>query len=158
MHDVWIKNMRWNLQILNISLGIHSLTKAYDIYEGLAEGGEDCHFCKDVCHYKLYKTAKKKKKAALGHNKPNKHVPGFIKSYDFQIWPKSWCEGWRCDLTVRSFFLPLSLRGCNLPEWPLSPHPLGCMKNSPGLPIRVSLNQGAGVTAATRMTLLSLGI
>lgn len=27
--------------------------------------------------------------------------------------------------------------------------PLGCMKNSPGLPIRVSLNQRAGVTMAT---------
>lgn len=36
------------------------------------------------------------------------------------------------------------------------PPPLGCMKNSPGLPIRVSLNQGAGVTMATHMTLLSL--
>lgn len=36
------------------------------------------------------------------------------------------------------------------------PPPLGCMKNSPGLPIRVSLNQGTGVTVATHMTLLSL--
>lgn len=32
------------------------------------------------------------------------------------------------------------------------PPPLGCMKNSPGLPIRVSLNQAAGVAMATHMT------
>lgn len=156
--------MTWNLQILNISLGIHSLTKAYDIYKSVAEGGEDCHFCKDVCHYKLYKTEKKAwEKSALGHNKPNKHVHNrvFIQSYDFKSMTKILMWGlkmWPDCQVALSFSLPLSLRGCDLPEWALSPHPLGCMKNSPGLPIRVSLNQGAGVTAATRMTLLSLGI
>lgn len=107
--------MTWNLQILNISLGIHSLTKAYDIYESLAEGGENCHFCKDVCHYKLYKTEKKAwgKKSALGHNKPNKHVHNrvFIQSYDFQIYDQNPDVGaedvtW---LSGRSFFLSPSL-------------------------------------------------
>lgn len=157
--------MRWNLQILNISLGIHSLTKAYDIYESLAEGGENCHFCKDVCHYKLYKTEKKawgKKVHLATINQISMCTTGFLYNrmifksmtkilmWGLKMWPD-------CQVAL-SFSLPLSLRGCDLPEWALSPHPLGCMKNSPGLPIRVSLNQGAGVTAATRMTLLSLGI
>lgn len=99
-------------------------------------------------------------KSALGHNKPNKHVHNrvFIQSYDFQIYDQNPDVGAEDCQVALSFSLPLSLRGCDLPEWALSPHPLGCMKNSPGLPIRVSLNQGAGVTAATRMTLLSLGI
>lgn len=69
----------------------------------------------------------------------------------------TWLSGYSFTL-LRSFFLSFPLRGWNVPARALSPPPLGCMKNSPGLPIRVSLNQGAGVTVATCLTLLSLGI
>lgn len=106
--------MTWNLQILNISLGIHSLTKAYDIYESLAEGGENSLLQRRLSLQTLQNWKKSLgEKSALGHNKPNKHVHNrvFIQSYDFQIYDQNPDVGaedvtW---LSGRSFFLSPSL-------------------------------------------------